>query len=196
MPTGYTCYIEDGSITDASQFLLLCARAFGACVEMRDEPLWKPIPEEFKVDKYFEESVIRAEQDLIKAKSLSLEEARIRCENYFKEELNRRKRYKETQQALLDRYKKVLEGVVTWNPPTKEHEKLKQFAFEQISMCLPDPGYYERLPEPKMEDPEEWLAGHIEDCEKRLQRRIEDENRHKNLVATRNKWLKDLRDSL
>ena len=39
MPTGYTCHIEDGTVTTLRQYALTCARAFGACASMRDEPL-------------------------------------------------------------------------------------------------------------------------------------------------------------
>ena len=39
MPTGYTAYIEDGSITTGKEFLKLCSRAFGVAIDIKDEPL-------------------------------------------------------------------------------------------------------------------------------------------------------------
>ena len=50
MPTGYTAKIADGQTFE--EFILSCARAFGALVEMRDEPADAPIPEEFKPSAY------------------------------------------------------------------------------------------------------------------------------------------------
>lgn len=45
MPTGYTAAIKYG-IT-FKEFALDCARNFGACISMRDEPRETPIPDEF-----------------------------------------------------------------------------------------------------------------------------------------------------
>ena len=42
MPTGYTAYIEDGDITTGKDFLMLCSRAFGVAIDVRDEPLSVP----------------------------------------------------------------------------------------------------------------------------------------------------------
>ena len=44
MPTGYTSYIQDGDITTGKDFLKLCLRNFGVAINMRDEPLSKPVP--------------------------------------------------------------------------------------------------------------------------------------------------------
>ena len=42
MPTGYTAIIEDDPNCTFEQYLMRCARAFGATVTMRDDPLDKP----------------------------------------------------------------------------------------------------------------------------------------------------------
>jgi hypothetical protein len=39
MPTGYTAGVADGTITEFREYALLCARAFGACIMLRDEPV-------------------------------------------------------------------------------------------------------------------------------------------------------------
>lgn len=36
MPTGYTAYIEDGSITTGKEFLMLCLRNFGISIDGND----------------------------------------------------------------------------------------------------------------------------------------------------------------
>ncbi|MBO6267553.1 MAG: hypothetical protein J6N19_00245, partial [Clostridium sp.] len=74
MPTGYTCFIEDGKITTAKGFLLLCARAFGACIEMRDEPLSEPIPEKFNGDDTYRLWLEDAKTELSKLKAMSQDE--------------------------------------------------------------------------------------------------------------------------
>lgn len=37
MPTGYTAFIEDGTVTTGKEFLLLCSRAFGIALDIRDK---------------------------------------------------------------------------------------------------------------------------------------------------------------
>lgn len=53
MPTGYTAYIKDGDITTGKDFLRLCLRNFGVAINMRDEPLSKPVPTQFEPDPYY-----------------------------------------------------------------------------------------------------------------------------------------------
>ena len=50
MPTGYTAVIEDGCTF--KEYVMTCARAFGATISMREEPLSKEIPEKFEVSDY------------------------------------------------------------------------------------------------------------------------------------------------
>ena len=58
MPTGYTSKIADG--IGFKDFALSCARAFGACIEMRDDPSDKPIPNEFKPNDYHKKRMAAA----------------------------------------------------------------------------------------------------------------------------------------
>lgn len=48
MPTGYTASVADGTTTTLRAFALQCARAFGATVTMRDDPMSAEIPERFE----------------------------------------------------------------------------------------------------------------------------------------------------
>lgn len=66
MPTGYTAAIADG--IDFKTYALSCARAFGALVEMRDEPANAPIPEEFKPSSYYVTSLASAREEVVLAK--------------------------------------------------------------------------------------------------------------------------------
>lgn len=53
MANGYTYRVEDGEITSLRDFALFCARAFGAAITMRDEPLSTPLPKAFEPDNYY-----------------------------------------------------------------------------------------------------------------------------------------------
>lgn len=48
MPTGYTEAVQSGEVTEFRDFALRCARAMGALIMMRDDPMDAPIPDEFK----------------------------------------------------------------------------------------------------------------------------------------------------
>lgn len=48
MPTGYTSVLFDKPETTFSEFASRCARAFGACMAMRDESLAVALPDEVK----------------------------------------------------------------------------------------------------------------------------------------------------
>lgn len=54
MPTGYTVKIYNGEKVSGKDFLMTCARNFGTCITMRDEPLSKPIPDKFEPSKFYE----------------------------------------------------------------------------------------------------------------------------------------------
>jgi hypothetical protein len=43
MPTGYTCDVQNGKVTELKDYLLDCSRGFGALIHMRDERMDTPI---------------------------------------------------------------------------------------------------------------------------------------------------------
>ena len=135
MPTGYTAGILDGTIKDFPQFAKLCMRAFGATVMMRDEPLskeWEPrVPSDYHL-----KAIEKANNDLVKAKSLSDEDilALVRAE------LLKSKEYHE--KGILEcaenhkRLDDILIQAEAFTPPTEEHEGIKDFMIKQIKETI------------------------------------------------------------
>ena len=78
MPTGYTAGVQDGTVTDFSEFALQCARNFGALVTMRDDPWSTPIPERFEASEYARTAVVEAQQKLDEFHKLTVKGSR-RC---------------------------------------------------------------------------------------------------------------------
>ena len=73
MPTGYTAKLmEKGKSFD--EFVLFCARAFGACIDMRDEDMNAPIPEQFQPSAYYQKSVDENSAELTRLESMTNEE--------------------------------------------------------------------------------------------------------------------------
>jgi hypothetical protein len=61
MPTGYTAKLYDGD-QKFQDFAMECARAFGALIEMRDEPMNAKIPETFEPSEHHVNGLERAKK--------------------------------------------------------------------------------------------------------------------------------------
>lgn len=194
MPTGYTCDIYEGSCNDYKEYIMKCARAFGALIEMRDEPLDAPIPEKFEPDSYYPDQIKKLEEELKNFKELSLEEIETEYEKAKNEAYADWLVEMKNRNDILSRYNRILEQVEKWEPPTDDHNSLKDFAVTQLKNSINhDCGVT------KFEFPikEVWIKQYSK-------KSIEDEiefykKRHEEEIAAyvrKNKWIKDLRDSL
>lgn len=78
MPTGYTYKINEGKeeVTGRT-FLMDCAKAFGACVTMRDESSDTPIPEEFKPNTHYQKQLEDSKKRLLEVQQLSDEDCEV-----------------------------------------------------------------------------------------------------------------------
>ena len=118
MPTGYTAYIEDGDITTGKDFLMLCSRAFGVAIDVRDEPLSVPTPTHFEPNPYYQKRYEDSVKELQVVKNMSFTEARdhMRAEHT----------------SRVERAKRQLKMM-------EEHNGIKKFALSQIDMCVYTP---------------------------------------------------------
>ena len=142
--TGYTYGVAEGKITTGAEFLKLCARAFGACGIFRDESFDTPL-EELVKSKWNEDGT---EKEYYRSKYNETNEAYNRFvsmsneerKQMYMDELN--DRYLKELEYLIKmkterkRFDKVLNEVNSWNPPTKEHESIKDFAIDQIGQVI------------------------------------------------------------
>lgn len=149
MPTGYTCFIENGKVRTAKQFLHLCLRAFGVCINMRDDGLKltddysKDLLKGFQEDiDYHQRRLTEAEKKLSEIKSISEEEL---CKKYIKET---KERIKDLQKGQTDEFNKygdylrIREDINKWDCDPK-FQNVKDFALEQIRISIPNGSYYE-----------------------------------------------------
>ena len=86
MPTGYTADIEKG-IT-FNKFIMDCARAFGACITMRDDPHDKEISDEFEENSYHKEQVENIEIKITGVNSLTIKEAENGAKKEYEETIS------------------------------------------------------------------------------------------------------------
>ena len=142
--TGYTYGVAEGKITTGAEFLKLCARAFGCCGIFRDESFDTPLDELVKSKwnedgtekEYYRSKYDETIEDYNRFVSMSNEERKA----IYMDELN--DRYSREDECLTKmktermRFDKVLKEVNSWNPPTKEHESIKDFAIDQIGQVI------------------------------------------------------------
>lgn len=198
MPTGYTCYIEDGEITKGRDFLLKCARAFGACIEMKDDNLSVDIPTEFKPSTYHKEQLENAYKNLEKYKSMTIEEAQIIINDEYEKN---QKYYAEAMiksRDVNDRYSSIRNEIDKWVPPTSEHYNLKKFALEQIDISMDqnmDDYYQKELDKPRR-TAEQYIEVMIEGAADNIKYHLKSWNEEVKRTNERNKWINDLRESL
>lgn len=198
MPTGYTASIEDGEITNAKDFILLCTRAFGVALDVRDEPLNVPTPIEFEPDLEYHTKCLEKE---LKEKERLLN---ISDEDFHKEIVELREnaikrateRFKLSQE-LDAKYEAILKDIESWNPPD-EYNELKAFAINQIEISRPDLEWQKKHIEKSMvEDPDDVVKKELLDsCKCSIeyhQKEIKDEI---DRAEAKTKFMKDLIESL
>lgn len=134
MPTGYTSNLYDGD-QSFEDFVLGCARAFGALVTLRDEPT-APIPDEFQPSPSYTDALAKA-QERVEWLENAHDQALWREQtDRVKTAIQRREEYIAEREALRYRYKKMLDRVEGWSPPTEEHIGLRKFMIEQLVQSI------------------------------------------------------------
>lgn len=192
MPTGYTAKIKDG--ISFEEFVLGCARAFGVCITMRDDPADKEIPEEFKPEPYHKESISKAEAELFVLQTLVKDHLIEEYEKEYQADLDRYKEYVDDNINQQRKYKEMLARVEKWQPPSDDHVELKKFMIRQIQTSIAHDDY---LPDPpRRQDPKEWYAKKLETQRKALSYRKEAYEKQVELCKSRTEWVQALRRSL
>jgi hypothetical protein len=195
MPTGYTFNVVDGKLTDFPSFAMQCARAFGALIDMRDDPLSAPVPETISSDtSHYEKRLADARKE--RAELLAMDKKAI-----FDETMATNKARQKSWQESLDRVRlenKRIEDmkskVMAWRPPTDDHVGLWDFMVNQLEISKTDESYY--LNPPKVLTPDEWFAEEVESSDwniKYYQEQIDEERKRS---GGRNEWVQNLRRSL
>lgn len=196
MPTGYTDIIGRGATFE--EFVLRCARAFGALVEMRDDSTDAAIPDKFEPGTYHAENLRKAEQQLIKLENTTINAAKISANADYCLAVVERNESIEKNRKTIEAYQAMLEKVVEWIPPTFEHQELKKFMIVQIesSRKFDDmENYYLEHPVKKLTGIE-YLAQQISSVERNITYYTENNQKEIERAAGRTQWIQDLRKSL
>lgn len=192
MPTGYTADIKNGISFET--FALNCARAFGACVTLRDESGGgEKIPDKFEPSDYHSERLEESRTALRDLELMTPEQCEIAAENDYADAES----YRTARLNEIAAYRAMLENVRAWNPPTADHAALHSFMREQIEQSIRFDCTNNYLAEPTVRlTGSQWKA-------ERFAKLLKDQARHAEAyaedverAAQRTAWVQALRMSL
>jgi len=196
MPSGYTAPVQSGEITELPDFAMTCARAFGALIEMRDDPVGAKIPAGFPVDPHYYESVRQATENVQKWEAISPHTAvTLRAAEIREKQVQDDKRAKE-KSLQRGRYEAMLVKVEAWTPPTTEHQGLKDYMCKQLRDSIEwDCTDYLERPKPAL-TADQWLAEKRAGAQSSLDYAKKSLAEAEERIRGRNQWVADLRKSL
>lgn len=192
MATGYTDKITD--TTTLPEFIMRCARAFGALIEMRDDPLDATIPNEFKVSSHHSDRAKESRDRLNELTSMTSGQVAAACNKDNDKQLEYWQKRKEERAQLKSRYTRLLKMVRTWKPPTPDHVEMKNFMVSQITDSIKFDCY--TVKKPKKATPKKWLEDQIKNENWSLNYHNEHYAKEEAQVKERSEWVKALRESL
>ena len=196
MPTGYTAPVNDGTVTTLKDYALGCARAFGALIELRDEPSSTPIPQKFKRSTYHDKALKDAEADLASLSNLTATERQAKADKANADRLAYWQKSKADQSALKARYDAMLAKAKNWTPPTPDHEDFKNFMVSQLEQSIKfDTGYGEDTP-PEPVTADQWYADALKEARRQVKYHTDGRDEEIKRTAERQAWLDALRGAL
>lgn len=195
MPTGYTAKVESGETTELRDYILTCARAFGALIMMRDDPMDAPIPRKLEPDtRYYDERIATLTADIAKLSAMSSDDALTESLAANNEARRRHREFEAEDQLRLERHQTMAAMVEKWRPPTRDHVELKSFMLQQLEVSSRHLGGHHKLPD--MPIGEEWRQKRLSDLQWQLENAKEHRDKEIERTAGRQAWIDALFASL
>ena len=200
MPTGYTAPIYEGKENFTfKKFVMRCARNFGALVEMRGEPLDAEIDFDkcFQPSDYYKKALERVEKEYQEFldNPPTAEELGKKYDEKVNNDFEKFLEREESRKALQEKYAAMLEKVKAWEPPTEEHNGLKEFMISQLQRSMDfDCVVYS----PYTDDREEYIKYHMspDPLLKEIAYYKERYEKEVELCNNRKQWVMQLMESL
>lgn len=194
MPTGYTAELCDKDVA-FEKFVLLCARAFGACIEMKEDSLGVPIPEKFEPNDHHNQKLMKARRQLGALLEMSRQECDEAADLEYVESMKAYENHIAQVGACRNRLLGMRMKVADWVPPTPDHEGLKKFMIQQLDETLKYDGLT-CLSVPKKKTGDLWRASKVEALEWDIEYHEKERRKEVESVEEKNRWIADLRASL
>jgi len=193
MATGYTNAIEKG--ISFEDFTMRCARAFGALITMRDEPMNIEIPENFEPSTYHSKQLEKSKEKLVELQNMDYTDMCDLANKEYEKAIENEIKWTQDRNELRIKYNDMLAQVKNWQPPTSDHKDLKRFMIEQINQsidfdCRMSKSNIKRL------TGDEWLEQNVNSTIRSIKYHSEGHIKEVDTMKKRSKWVKDLRESL
>ena len=196
MPTGYTAELMEKGM-GFKPFVLQCARAFGALIEMRDDRMDAPIPDKFEPNDYYSKALAAATQKHTRLQGMSDDE-KIAFGGQEKE-----KSVIGHQESLAratsenERLSEMARQVKAWKPPTPDHNGLKEFMLDQIKISMNDLSYsHQYLKEAEERSPMSYYVTAVSRAAWNINYHTKEHQKELKRTEDRTEWVKQLRMSL
>lgn len=197
MPTGYTSDIEND--IEFEDFVLGCARAFGACMHQRDDNM-KIKPTLREVDTYYFEQAKDAAAKLADLEAMKPQDRVQYSKDRIAKELEAEQEYFNKKVLLKNKYEAMLAQVHAWNPPTPDHVELKKFMVQQITESINfdcNTSYaLERITSLSQKNPSTYFQTALESAREDVKFYTEQYEKHMKAVLESNQWITELYKSL
>jgi len=196
MPTGYTAHLLEKNL-NFPDFALLCARAFGALVTLRDESMDAPLPAKLSASTDNARQAVAARKKLKNLLDLD-QEAQERwgagTKNRSLQSIEEGLAKAMEENRILDA---MIEKVRAWTPPSPEHEGLKEFMLNQCTVSKNNLDYWqERLRETARRAPKAFYIEAVATARQDIKYHKKEQKEEDARTASRNLWLSQLRESL
>lgn len=196
MPTGYTAGVADGTITTFREYALQCARAFGACITLRDDPLSAEIPD-FKPSDYHEKALAEAEEELAAFVAMRELDLRQMHDREYEENVAAATKIADENELTLQRYKAMLAVAKAFQPPSPKHEEYAKFLVSQLEESIQWDCDTSPLKEMKTQVSfEEWVSKKLERLRWTVDYHCKHYREELERTAARNKWVAQLKEAI
>lgn len=196
MPTGYTAPIYEGEKDFTfEKFAMRCARNFHLREKSKEEAI--DLEKDFQPNSFYKDMLEVAEKDYqdFLDNPPTEEQLNKKFDEYVQMEQARFLEREQKTEVIRKRYAAMMRKVLAWQPPTPEHQNLKDFMLNQLRDSIEyDCSYYA----PDVKDREGFFKDAM--SPDRFLRRISHyremwENEVRRSEECK-KWVKDLMDSL
>lgn len=198
MPTGYTYPVRDKEDLSFEEFVWGCAKAFGALMHMRDDDYGAEIKLPKESD-YHKNALKEAQANLERLQKMTLAEAKVERDREYAETRQRAQESLAEKLAARKRYERMIKLVKDWNPPTSEHNGLKEFMLSQLNQSLDfdcNDDYYERILAEPVKPVKKWLTIAIESAEYDVNYHIKEAQKEHEGTLKSIEWIMQLQHSV
>jgi hypothetical protein len=195
MPTAYTAGVADGSVTTFREFALTCARAMGACIMLRDEPLAADIPE-FEPSDYNAKAIEETRLKIAELESMDCEQANAAAEADYSTQLESYDKRMADKRAQKARYEAMLVEARAFNPPTPDHANFKEYMIKQLVDSIDFDCCEEYCTPPTKKSGPDWLRLSLEDAYRSMAHHTKSDREERERTADRNRWVRKLKEAL